>query len=48
MVNLLPGFEVVVQCKERLVELLDSFELGSGMSKLKHMYRDQIPRMDHP
>ena len=48
MLNWLPGFEVVVQCEERLVELLDSFELGLGMSKLTHMYRGQIPRMDHP
>ena len=46
--NWLLGFEVVVQYVEKLVELLDSFELGLGMSKLTHMYRGQIPRMDHP
>ncbi len=46
--NWLPGFEVVVQCVEKLVELLGSFELGLGMNTPTHMCMDQIPGMDHP
>ena len=48
LLNWLQGFEAVVQCAERLVELLGSFELGLGMNTPTHMYRDQIPGMDHP
>jgi hypothetical protein len=46
--NLLLGFEVVAQCAERLVECWGSFALDLDMKKLAHMYRDQIPKMDHP
>ena len=48
MLNLLLGFEVVVQCAEKLVECWGSFVLDLDTNKLAHMYADQIPKMDHP
>jgi hypothetical protein len=48
LLNCLLGFEVVVQCEEKLDALLDSLELGLGMNTLTHMYMGQILRMDHP
>ena len=48
LLNWLLGFEVVVQYVEKLVELLDSFELGLGMNTPTRMCMDQILGMDHP
>jgi hypothetical protein len=48
LLNWLQGFEAVVQCVEKLVELMGSFELGLGMNTPTRLYRDQILGMDHP